>query len=210
MTSRPTKVIGVGRNYAAHAAEMGNDVPAAPLIFLKPPSCIIADGNTIRLPAESKQVEFEGEIGIVIGARAHNVTERDVPRVVRAVAAFNDVTARDLQRTDSQWARAKGFDTFGPMGPEQPFVGDWSTLTLVTRVNGAERQRSRADLMVFPIPRLVAYISSIMTLEPGDIVATGTPAGVGPLKEGDTVEVEVQGSDGRTLSRVRNPVQLAE
>jgi 2-keto-4-pentenoate hydratase/2-oxohepta-3-ene-1,7-dioic acid hydratase in catechol pathway len=210
MTSRPTKIIGVGRNYAAHAAELGNEVPASPLIFLKPPSCLISDGMAIRLPAESRQVEFEGEIGIVIGNRARNVGERDVPRVVRAVAAFNDVTARDLQRTDNQWARAKGFDTFGPMGPEQAFVGDWSALTVVTRVNGAERQRSRADLMVFSVPRIVAYISSIMTLEPGDVVATGTPAGVGPLLDGDTVEVEVQGPDGRTLSRVRNPVQLAE
>jgi 2-keto-4-pentenoate hydratase/2-oxohepta-3-ene-1,7-dioic acid hydratase in catechol pathway len=210
MTSRPSKIIGIGRNYAAHAAELGNDVPASPLMFLKPASCLIADGVPIRLPRESERVEFEGEIGVVIGTRAHRVDERNALRVVRAVVAFNDVTARDLQRSDGQWTRAKGFDTFGPMGEEQPFVGDWSGLTVVTRVNGAERQRSRADLMVFPIPRLVAFASSVMTLEPGDLIATGTPAGVGPLVAGDMVEVEIQGPDGRALSHVGNPVIAAE
>ncbi len=209
MLSRASKIIGIGRNYAAHAAELGNDVPASPLIFLKPPSCLIVDGAPIRLPPESSRVEFEGEIGVVIGSRASHVDERGALRVVRAVAAFNDVTARDLQKSDGQWTRAKGFDTFGPMGAEQPFVGDWGALTVVTRVNGVERQRSRADLMVFAIPRLIAYVSSVMTLEPGDVIATGTPAGVGPLVAGDTVEVEIQGPDGRSLSRVGNPVMAA-
>ncbi|SRR5579883_623226 len=210
MSVRPSKIIGVGRNYAAHAAELGNDVPAAPLLFLKPPSCLIADGATIRLPAASHRVEFEGEIGIVIGARVRDAAEANAGRAVRGIVAFNDVTARDIQRAESQWTRAKGFDTFGPSGPEHPYRGAWGDLSLLTRVNGVERQRARADLMVFPIPRLVAYISAIMTLEPGDIIATGTPAGVGPLVPGDIVEVEVQGPDGRVLSRVGNPVASGE
>lgn len=210
MSARPTKIIGIGRNYRAHAAELGNEVPATPLIFLKPPSSIIGDGVPIVLPSQSAQVEFEGEIGVIIGARARHVAERDAPRVVRGVAAVNDLTARDLQRADGQWTRAKGFDTFAPVGDEQAYVGDWSGLTVVTRVNGTERQRARAELMVFAIPRLVAFISSVMTLEPGDLIATGTPAGVGRLAPGDMVEVEIQGPDGRTLSRVGNPVTAGE
>jgi 2-keto-4-pentenoate hydratase/2-oxohepta-3-ene-1,7-dioic acid hydratase in catechol pathway len=210
MTLRPSKIIGVGRNYAAHAAELGNDVPTSPLIFLKPPSSVLADGGLIVLPPESHQVEFEGEIGIVIGTRAHGVRERDAARVVRGVVAFNDVTARDIQRAEGQWTRAKGFDTFGPIGDEQAFVGDWSALTVVTRVNGAERQRARADQMVFTIPRLIAFISAGMTLEPGDVIATGTPSGTAALAAGDLVEVEVEGADGRTLSRVGNRVVTAE
>jgi 2-keto-4-pentenoate hydratase/2-oxohepta-3-ene-1,7-dioic acid hydratase in catechol pathway len=210
MTQRPSKIIGVGRNYASHAAELGNDVPSAPLIFLKPPTSVLADGAPIVLPPESHQVEFEGEIGIVIGARAHRVAERDAARVVRGVVAFNDVTARDIQRAEGQWTRAKGFDTFGPIGDEQAFVGNWSALTVVTRVNRTERQRARADSMVFPIPRLIAFISSVMTLEPGDIIATGTPSGTGPLAAGDVVEVVIEGADGRSLSRVGNPVVAGE
>ena len=210
MTPHPSKIIGIGRNYAAHAAELGNDVPTSPLIFLKAPSSILADGATIRLPRESQRVEFEGEIGIVIGARARHVAERDAARVVRGVVAFNDVTARDIQKAEGQWTRAKGFDTFGPIGSEQAYVGDWGALSVVTRVNGAERQRSRADLMVFPIPRLVAFVSSVMTLEPGDIIATGTPSGTAALAAGDMVEVAIEAPDGRTLSRVGNPVAAAE
>ena len=210
MTLHPSKIIGIGRNYAAHAAELGNDVPTSPLIFLKAPSALLADGATIRLPRESSRVEFEGEIGIVIGSRARHIAERDAAHVVRGVVAFNDVTARDIQKAEGQWTRAKGFDTFAPIGSEQAYVGDWSGLSVVTRVNGVERQRSRADLMVFPIPRLVAFVSSVMTLEPGDIIATGTPSGVGPLVVGDIVEVTIEAPDGRTLSRVGNPVAEAE
>jgi 2-keto-4-pentenoate hydratase/2-oxohepta-3-ene-1,7-dioic acid hydratase in catechol pathway len=210
MTARPTKIVCIGRNYRAHAAEMGNDVPTEPLIFLKPPSSVIADGEPIHLPALSEQVEYEGEIAVVMGSRASHVTERDAERLVRGIAAFNDVTARDLQRRDSQWTRAKGFDTFAPVGAEFARSADWDALTVITRVNGVERQRAQADLMVFAIPRLIAFISSIMTLEPGDLIATGTPAGVGRLTPGDTVEVEIQGPDTRTLSRVGNPVVAGE
>lgn len=210
MTLRPSKIIGVGRNYAAHAAELGNDVPTSPLIFLKPPSSLLADGATIVLPPESSRVEFEGEIGIVIGSRTRRVAERDAARAVRGVVAFNDVTARDIQKAEGQWTRAKGFDTFGPIGTEQAYVGDWGALSVVTRVNGIERQRARADTMVFSVPRLVAFISTIMTLEPGDLIATGTPSGTAALAPGDLVEVTVEGSDGRALSRVGNPVGTAE
>jgi 2-keto-4-pentenoate hydratase/2-oxohepta-3-ene-1,7-dioic acid hydratase in catechol pathway len=210
MTLRPSKIIGVGRNYAAHAAELGNDVPTSPLIFLKAPSSILADGAPIVLPSESARVEFEGEIGIVIGSRVRRVAERDAARAVRSVVAFNDVTARDIQKAEGQWTRAKGFDTFGPMGGEQAYVGDWGALSVVTRVNGVERQRARADSMVFPIPKLIAFISAAMTLEPGDVIATGTPSGTAALAPGDLVEVTIEGSDGRTLSRVGNPVAAAE
>ncbi len=210
MTSRPSKIIGVGRNYAAHAAELGNDVPTSPLIFLKAPSSMLADGAPIILPPESTRVEFEGEIGIVIGSRVRRVAERDAAHAVRSVVAFNDVTARDIQKAEGQWTRAKGFDTFGPMGGEQAYVGDWGALSVVTRVNGVERQRARADSMVFSIPKLIAFISSIMTLEAGDVIATGTPSGTDALAPGDLVEVTIEGSDGRTLSRVGNPVAAAE
>jgi 2-keto-4-pentenoate hydratase/2-oxohepta-3-ene-1,7-dioic acid hydratase in catechol pathway len=210
MTGRPSKIVCIGRNYRAHAAEMGNDVPVEPLIFLKPPSSLIADGEPIRLPGLSTQVEYEGEIAVVMGARASHVTEPDAERLVRGIAAFNDVTARDLQRRDSQWTRAKGFDTFAPVGAEYARTTDWGALTVITRVNGVERQRAQAQLMVFAIPKLIAFISTIMTLEPGDLIATGTPAGVGRLTPGDTVEVEIQGPDTRTLSRVGNPVVAGE
>ena len=210
MTLRPSKIVGVGRNYAAHAAELGNDVPTSPLIFLKAPSSIVQDGAAIVLPPESSRVEFEGEIGIVIGSRARRVAERDAARAVRGVVAFNDVTARDIQKAEGQWTRAKGFDTFGPIGGEQAYVGDWGALSVVTRVNGIERQRARADSMVFSIPRLVAFISSVMTLEPGDVIATGTPSGTAALAVGDLVEVTIEGSDGRALSRVGNTVTAPE
>lgn len=213
MTSRPLlhprKIIGVGKNYRAHASELDTEVPAEPLIFLKPPTALIADGASIILPPDSSQVEFEGEIGIVIGLRARHLAEANVRHVVRGVIAVNNVTARDLQHRDGQWTRAKGFDTFLPVGDERPYHGAWDVLTLVTRVNGAERQRATAGLMVFAIPRLIAFISRVMTLEPGDLVATGTPAGVGKLAAGDTVEVEISGPGG-VVSRVQNPVTDAE
>jgi len=199
--SRPGKIICVGRNYRDHAKELGNEVPAAPLLFLKPPSSVVDPGEPIILPAESAQVEYEGEIGVVIGRRLRRA-DRDAARAaVRGVVALNDVTARDLQRTDGQWTRAKGFDTFCPLGPEGNEAPDLDALTVVTRVNGVERQRGSSADVVFDVPYVLAYISRIMTLEPGDVVATGTPAGVGKLAAGDTVEVKVVG-----LSRVINPV----
>ena len=189
---QPSKIVCIGRNYADHAKELGNEVPKAPLIFLKPPSALLPSGGTIVLPPVSKQVEFEGEIGIVIGRRARHVAEDDAGTFIAGFTCVNDVTCRDLQKTDGQWTRAKGFDTFCPVGPKVVAL-DWRTLSIVTRVNGADRQRGASSDMIFSIPRLVAHVSAIMTLEPGDLIATGTPAGVGRLAAGDLVEVEVSG-----------------
>ena len=175
-----------------------------PLLFLKPPSAVIAAGEPIVLPPQSTQVEFEGEIGIVLARALRHASESDAREAIGGVVAVNDVTARDLQKKDSQWTRAKGFDSFCPVGDAALPPRDLAALTVVTRVNGTERQRGKAADMAFSIPRLLAYISSIMTLEPGDLVATGTPAGVGPLRPGDTVEVEIAG-----LSVVKNPVVRA-
>lgn len=197
----PTKIVCVGRNYRAHAAELGNEVPAEPLLFLKPPSALIGDGESIVLPDGVGRVDYEGEIGVVVGRRASHVTEVDALAHVAAYLPLNDVTARDLQRRDSQWTRAKGFDTFCPVGAPLAAVADPASLTVTTRVNGVERQRGCAADLVFGIPFLISYISRIMTLEPGDIVATGTPEGVGPLQLGDIVEVELVGH-----STLRNPV----
>src|SRR2546423_1858858 len=200
--SRPGKIVCVGRNYRDHAKELGNEVPAEPLLFLKPPSSIVWSGEAIRVPAASTRVEHEGEIGVIVGRTLTNVSEGDASRSIRSIVAVNDVTARDLQKTDGQWTRAKGFDTFCPLGEESSTLPDLDSLTVVARVNGVERQRGKSSEMVFSIPSLLAYISRIMTLEPGDLVATGTPAGVGPLVAGDVVEVEIPG-----ISRVTNPVQ---
>lgn len=192
----------MGRNYVAHAREHGADVPEKPLLFLKPPSSVVADGAPIILPPESQRVEHEGEIAVVIGRRTRRVSEADALGCVLGYAPLNDVTARDIQRAESQWTRAKGFDTFCPIGKTCPAEGvDWRALEVICRVNGQERQRGRADEMVFGIPQLVSYISQVMTLEEGDVIATGTPEGVGPLLPGDVVEVELVG-----LGTVRNPV----
>jgi 2-keto-4-pentenoate hydratase/2-oxohepta-3-ene-1,7-dioic acid hydratase in catechol pathway len=202
---RPGKIVCVGRNYREHAKELGNDVPAQPLLFLKPPSSVVRAGEPIVLPSASTRVEFEGEIGVVVGAALTRAGEEEARRALRGVVALNDVTARDLQRADGQWTRAKGFDTFCPLGAERALAADFGALEVVTRVNGAERQRGSASDMVFGVPFLLSYISHIMTLEPGDVVATGTPAGVGPLAAGDVVEVLVL-LDGQPLSQVANPV----
>lgn len=202
--ARPGKIICIGRNYREHAKELGNDVPVEPLFFLKPPSSVISEGDPIFLPPQSERVEFEGEIGVVIGATLTRATEADAARAIRGIVAVNDVTARDLQKRDSQWTRAKGFDTFCPIGPMATKYRDLESLTVVTRVNGAERQRASAGEMVFSIPMVLSYVSHVMTLEPGDVVATGTPAGVGPLNDGDVVEIEVVG-----LSKISNPVRIA-
>jgi len=198
----PSKIVCVGRNYREDAKELGNDVPKEPLIFLKPPSSVVRVGEPIVLTPQSKQVEHEGEIGIVIRKSLRHASAREAGSAIGGIVALNDVTARDLQRIDSQWTRAKGFDTFCPLGEPGNPPNDLATLTVVTRVNGEERQRGSASEMVFSIPDLLSYISEIMTLEPGDVVATGTPAGVGTLAPGDVVEVEVLG-----VSRVRNPVR---
>jgi 2-keto-4-pentenoate hydratase/2-oxohepta-3-ene-1,7-dioic acid hydratase in catechol pathway len=199
--SRPGKIVCVGRNYLEHAKELGNEVPREPLLFLKPPSSVIGMNDVIVLRVQSKQVEYDGEIGIVIGTKISRASEDEARAAIGGVVAVNDVTARDLQKTDGQWTRAKGFDTFCPIGPLGPTPKDLATLTVVTRVNGAERQRGIASDMAFSIPALLAYITTIMTLEPGDLVATGTPAGVGKLAPGDVVEIEVIG-----VSSIRNTV----
>ncbi|HXE58549.1 MAG TPA: fumarylacetoacetate hydrolase family protein [Gemmatimonadales bacterium] len=197
----PSKIIAVGRNYAAHARELGNEVPAQPMLFLKPPSSLVGPGEPIVLPAVSGRVEFEAEIGVVIGRRLRNVSLEEAERGIRGFVCVNDVTARDLQKVDGQWGRAKGFDTFCPAGPSVVDGLDWRRLEVIGRVNGAVRQRAPASDMVFPIPELVRYIAGIMTLEPGDLIATGTPAGTGPLAPGDVVEVEIPG-----VGVLRNPV----
>jgi len=200
---RPSKIVCIGRNYLEHAKELGHDTPKEPLFFLKPPSSVIASGDAIELPKQSKQIEHEGEIGLVIGRTLRHASPRDAQAGIRAIVAVNDVTARDLQRVDSQWTRAKGFDTFCPIGEPGPVPNDLSSLRVVTRVNGVERQSGSASEMLFSIPDLLAYVSNVMTLEPGDVVATGTPAGVGTLVPGDEVEVEIVG-----VSTVRNPVKV--
>ncbi|HEV3052362.1 MAG TPA: fumarylacetoacetate hydrolase family protein [Longimicrobium sp.] len=202
----PSKIVCVGRNYLEHARELGNQVPERPLIFLKPPSAIVADGEPIVLPPQSQQVEHEGEIAVVIGRTARKVKAAEAWEYVAGIAPLNDVTARDLQKPDGQWTRAKGFDTFCPLGAMVPLdaIADRDALEVVCRVNGEVRQRGRVGEMAFDIPTLIEYISGVMTLEPGDVIATGTPAGVGPLQPGDVVEVEVPG-----VGILRNPVQAA-
>jgi len=202
--TRPGKVVCIGRNYREHAKELGNEVPAEPLFFLKPSSSIVGNGDPIVLPPQSERVEFEGEIGVVVGTPLTRANASEAEKAISGIVALNDVTARDLQKKDSQWTRAKGFDSFCPIGPVAEKFGDLTRLTVITRVNGVERQRGSSSDMVFSIPMLLAYVSHVMTLEPGDVVATGTPAGVGPLADGDVVEVEVEG-----LSRVANPVTLS-
>jgi 2-keto-4-pentenoate hydratase/2-oxohepta-3-ene-1,7-dioic acid hydratase in catechol pathway len=200
--SRPGKIVCIGRNYREHAKELGNEVPTEPLFFLKPSSGVIGDGDAIILPPQSQQVEFEGEIGVLIGRSLTRASESDVESAIAGILAVNDVTARDLQRKDSQWTRAKGFDTFCPIGPVSQGSPFLENLTVITRVNGEEKQRASSSEMVFSINSLLSYVSHVMTLEPGDIVATGTPSGVGPLKPGDIVEVEIPG-----VSKVSNPVE---
>ena len=192
----PSKIICVGRNYMDHAAELGNVVPQYPLLFMKPPSAIIGDGDVILLPSVSERVEHEAEIGVVIGRQLHRASESEALAGVRGITCLNDVTARDLQKVDGQWTRAKGFDTFCPVGPRVVALAEFSDLDgieVIGRVNGVERQRGRSGDMVFSIPKIVSYVSHVMTLNPGDLLATGTPAGVGPLQPGDAVEVEIPG-----------------
>jgi 2-keto-4-pentenoate hydratase/2-oxohepta-3-ene-1,7-dioic acid hydratase in catechol pathway len=192
----PSKIVCVGRNYRDHAAELGNDVPAEPLLFLKPPSSLLAPGGTVRMPALSKRIDFEGELAVVIGKRCAKLGEgADVAAYIRGYTCLNDVTARDIQKSDPQWTRGKGFDTFCPMGPlvtdEIDVVG--GDVSLTTRVNGAVKQQGAPRDFIFDIAHLLRYISATMTLEPGDVIATGTPAGVAPLSAGDVVEVEIAG-----------------
>jgi 2-keto-4-pentenoate hydratase/2-oxohepta-3-ene-1,7-dioic acid hydratase in catechol pathway len=203
--SAPSKIICVGRNYVEHAKELGNEAPKLPLIFFKPPSSMIASGGTILLPPQSAQVEHEAELVAVIGRRGRNVTAESARDFVLGYTIGNDVTARDLQKTDGQWTRAKGFDTFCPFGPWIDTDFDPSDALITCRVNGQMRQLASTRDMVFGIGVLIAYVSSVMTLEPGDLIFTGTPAGVSQLKAGDTVEVEIDG-----LGVLSNTVKVSE
>jgi len=197
-----SKVVAVGKNYRDHAAEMGGEAPAAPLLFLKPNTAVIGPNDAIVLPTQSKQVEHEGELAIVIGRIAKNVAAADAADYIFGYTAANDVTARDLQKTDGQWARAKGFDTFCPLGPVIETEFDATSATLRTSVNGELRQDGRISDMVHDVASIVEYASSVWTLLPGDVILTGTPAGIGPLVAGDVVEVEISG-----IGTLSNPVR---
>jgi len=200
---RPSKIVCVGRNYREHAAELGNKMPDEPLLFLKAPSAIILSGEEIVLPGASQQVEHEGELGVVIGRVAHNIpSEEDPLSYVLGYTCVNDVTARDLQRKDVQFTRGKSFDTFCPVGPWIETDIDPGNVTVETRLNGEVKQKGNTADMAFSVAFLIRYISEIMTLYPGDLIATGTPAGVSRMKPGDVVEVEVSGI-GVLQNRVR-------
>ncbi|MFM8895548.1 MAG: fumarylacetoacetate hydrolase family protein [Actinomycetales bacterium] len=189
----PSKVVAVGRNYAAHASEFGNEVPSEPMIFLKPSSCVIGPGESIVLPWQSTQVEHEAELAVVIGRLCRDVPRDRVEEVIWGYTCANDVTARDLQRSDGQWSRAKGFDTFCPLGPWVQTEFRVADGILACHVNGALRQQADLTEMVFDVPALIEAISAVMTLVPGDVILTGTPAGVGALQEADTVTVSIDG-----------------
>ena len=199
----PSKIVCVGRNYREHAAELGNEVPAEPLLFFKPPSSLLPPGGTILRPKISERTDFEGELAVVISRRCHRLREdEDVRPYLLGYTCLNDFTARDLQKKDGQWARAKGWDTFCPVGP---LVADsldpWAGIQVETRVNEEVRQSGNTRDFIFPLDILIRYISQAMTLEPGDLVATGTPSGVGPVVAGDVIEVSIEG-----IGQLRNPV----
>jgi 2-keto-4-pentenoate hydratase/2-oxohepta-3-ene-1,7-dioic acid hydratase in catechol pathway len=198
----PSKIIGIGRNYVEHAKELGNPMPKEPLFFLKAPSALSGPRSPIVLPPESEQVEFEGEIALVLRHWLRRATPEEAKTAILGVMPACDVTARDLQKKDGRFARAKGFDTFCPVGPAIGIDPDLDDVAVVTRVNGVERQRGHCREMAFNFVDILVYLSRMMTLEPGDVVLTGTPAGVGPLADGDVVEVEIPG-----LGVLVNPVE---
>lgn len=193
----PSKIVCIGRNYREHAAELGNEVPKEPLLFLKPPSSLLAPGGTVRMPALSKRVDYEGELAIVIGQRCSRLSPAEDPLdYIRGYTIVNDVTARDIQKSDGQWTRGKGWDSFCPVGPIvsdeiDPLDGD--PVTVTTRLNGLVKQQGSTTDLIFPLDFLLRYISASITLEPGDLIPTGTPSGVGPVQPGDAVEVEITG-----------------
>lgn len=194
-TCAPTKIVCVGRNYPEHARELGNEVPSEPLIFMKPPSSLIASGDNIVYPAVSQRVDHEGELGVIIGRRGRNIRREEAMEYVLGYTCVNDVTARDLQKKDGQWTRGKGFDTFCAVGPvmvpkEELALDD---LRVVTTLDGAVKQDGFVRDMLFPVDVIIAYVSAFMTLEPGDLIATGTPPGVGPMQPGSTVQIQIEG-----------------
>jgi len=191
---RPSKIVCVGRNYRAHAAELGNEVPHEPLIFLKPPSSLLPSGGTIRRPRISQRTDYEGELAVVMGRTCHKLpADADVRSFILGYTALNDFTARDLQKQDSQWTRGKGFDGFCPVGPlVTNEIDPWAGVTVETRVNGEIRQQGNTRDFIFPLDVIIRYIADVMSLLPGDVVATGTPEGVGPVAAGDVIEVSVE------------------
>ncbi len=201
----PSKIVCVGRNYREHAAELGNEVPQEPLLFFKPPSSLLPQGGTILRPKISERTDYEGELGVVIARRCHQLAESDDVRpYILGYTCINDFTARDLQKKDSQWVRGKGFDTFCPVGPvvtDGVNVDPWSGVQVETRVNGEVKQSGNTRDFIFPLDLIIRYISQIMTLEPGDLIATGTPEGVGPVVAGDAIEVSIEG-----IGVLRTPV----
>jgi len=202
--TQPSKIVCIGRNYREHAKELNHEIPTSPLIFLKPPSAVIANGDEIRRPHTlSQRVDHEGELGVVIGRRCYGLRDdEDVRSYILGYTCVNDVTARDLQNKDGQWTRAKGFDTFCPIGPViTDGLDPWKGVHIETRLNGQTRQSGTTADFIFPLDVIIRYIASVMTLEPGDVIATGTPAGVGPMQPGDVVEVTVEG-----VGTLTNPV----
>jgi 2-keto-4-pentenoate hydratase/2-oxohepta-3-ene-1,7-dioic acid hydratase in catechol pathway len=189
----PTKIIAIGLNYLDHAKELNMEIPEYPLIFMKPPTAVIGDGEIIIYPPQTQELHYEGELGIVIGKKARNISIEAAKQYIAGYTCANDVTARDLQRMDGQWTRSKSFDTFCPLGPRIVKDVDPTNLAIATRVNGVTKQSSNTNQMIFNASKLVSFISAIMTLLPGDVISTGTPPGVGELRVGDVVEVEIEG-----------------
>ena len=197
-----SKVVGIGRNYAAHAAEMGHDLPAEPLMFLKPNTSVVGPGDPVFYPRQTRELHYEGELAVVIGRICRDVAPEKVADVIFGYTVGNDVTARDLQRSDVQFTRAKGFDSFCPLGPWIETDLETRDLRVQTHLNGDLVQDGSTKDLIFDVPTLVAHVSSVMTLLPGDVILTGTPAGVGPIKDGDTVSVEIEG-----IGTLSNPVR---
>lgn len=200
---RPSKIVCVGRNYRAHAAELGNEVPGEPLLFFKPHSSLLPSGRTILRPKISQRTDYEGELAVVMGRSCHKLpADADVRPLILGYTALNDFTARDIQKSDSQWTRGKGFDTFCPVGPiVTNEIDPWAGVTVETRVNGDIRQLGNTRDFIFPLEVIIRYIADVMTLVPGDIIATGTPEGVGPAVSGDVIEINIEG-----VGTLRNPV----
>lgn len=201
--SDPSKIVCVGLNYREHARELNQKVPDEPIIFLKPPTAVISPGESIIYPRQSKRMDYEGELGVVIGKKCKDISAKDADQYILGYTCFNDVTARDLQQKDGQWTRAKSFDTFAPFGPwiDESGSMDVGNMRIQTRVNGEVKQKSNTSDLIFSVPKLVEFISGIMTLLPGDVIATGTPPGVGPVQKGDVIEVEIEG-----IGILKNPV----
>ncbi len=198
----PSKIVGVGLNYRAHAVETGKPIPDEPLLFMKPPSALLAHGRPIARPRGYARVDYEGELAVVIGRRARRISDGEALAHLYGLTILNDVTVRELQKKDGQFTRAKGFDTFCPLGPWIATGLDPRDLRIQTRLGGVTRQDSRTSDMVFAVPRIVSFVSHVMTLEPGDVITTGTPSGHGNLTPGDTVEIEIEG-----IGTLRNPVE---